>query len=72
LQKSTPGSALGPVKVGSSLQVLYYLDVRDGSEEGFQKAKPQLSAIVQAQDFDRRLGFWLEGKKKDLQIIINK
>ena len=66
------GQAVGPFEVEGSYQVFVVQGNRRGSEEGFQKAKNELSQQVQAQDFERRFGFWLERKKKDMHIVINK
>jgi peptidyl-prolyl cis-trans isomerase SurA len=72
VQSSQPGKAVGPFEVDGTLQLLFYQDNRKGSREGFEKAKNELMLQAQAQDFERRFAFWLEHKKKDMNIVINK
>lgn len=65
------GDYLGPVDIGGHAQLFYVEGVRTGSEEDFQKAKPELMAQAQSQDFERRFKFWVERRKKELNILVH-
>lgn len=65
------GDFLGPVQIGGRQQLFLVENVRKGSEDEFQKMKPELMAQAQAQDFERRFKFWVERRKKELNILVN-
>ncbi len=70
-QKSVAGEALGPIKSGKQTQVFVVEEVRKGSEEEFQRMRNELNSAAQAKDFESRFNYWLEQKRREMQIIIN-
>jgi len=72
MKNAKPGQAIGPAEINGFEQLLLYEQNRRGSEDGFQKAKDALMMQAQAQDFERRLDFWVERKKSDMHIVVNK
>lgn len=66
------GSLIGPVLINNSLQFLLVEANRKGSPEGFEKAKDELMMRAQGQDFERRFQSWLDRKRSELNIVVNK
>lgn len=71
VKDANPGSILGPVMVDGRPTVVFFEAVRSGSEDGFEKMRPQLESQLRSQGFDNRLAQWLERRKKELQIVVN-
>jgi peptidyl-prolyl cis-trans isomerase SurA len=72
LKTSDEKGVVGPVDSGAMTQLLLVNGTRKGSEESFQKAKAELSMMAQGQDYERRFTAWLERRKNELQIVVNK
>lgn len=72
LENQNAGSVVGPVLIEGQLQLLFIEGNRRGSAEGFEKVKNDLMMQAQAQDFERRFQSWLEKKKSELNIVVNK
>jgi peptidyl-prolyl cis-trans isomerase SurA len=72
LKGAQPERIYGPVEIGGSLQVFFVEGNRRGSEEGFQAAKQELMMRAQSADFEQRFQSWVERKKKELNIVVNK
>jgi len=68
---ASAGEYLGPIDINGRAQLFFVETVRTGSEEEFQKVKPELMAQAQAQDFERRFKFWVERRKKELNILVH-
>jgi hypothetical protein len=62
---------VGPIKMGRVMRLIFIAGEKSGTEEDFEKSKSSLMAKAQAEDFERRLGFWMESQKRELQIIKN-
>ena len=71
-RQAQTGDLLGPVPSGRRQRLFFVTAVRKGSEEEFQRVKNELMSQAQAQDYDRRFKFWVEGKKKEMTIVLNK
>lgn len=72
LSNTLAGSVVGPVLINNNLQVLFVEGNRKGSPEGYEKVKAELMMQAQNQDFERRFQSWLDRKKAELNIVINK
>jgi parvulin-like peptidyl-prolyl isomerase len=66
------GQLIGPHQVGKVSALIYVAAERVGSDEEFEKVKDQLSGELQAQNFGSRFASWLEAKKKEMHIVVNK
>lgn len=69
---SQAGQLIGPHKVGKISALVYIASERVGSDEEFDKVKDQLSAELQALAYQDRFQSWLEAKKKEMHIVVNK
>ncbi|MEO5668724.1 MAG: hypothetical protein ABIR96_11750, partial [Bdellovibrionota bacterium] len=69
---SKGGQLIGPYKVGKVAALIYVAGERVGSDEEFDKMKEQLSGELQAQNFGTRFQSWIEAKKKEMNIVVNK
>ena len=72
LRKSKTYSLIGPFNFGKTSQLVYIRGERFGSEEEFQKVKGQIAAGLQAKNAESRFNTWLETKKKEMHIVVNK
>lgn len=72
LKKASAPSVQGPFKVDNNWTLVIYEEKRRGSEEGFVKAKEELAGRIQGQEFERRFDAWIEKKKQEMHIVINK
>ena len=66
------GQGIGPIDVDKKSLVVVVEDSRRGSDEEFEKVKPEISAEIQAKDFEKRFDQWLQRRKRELLIVINK
>ncbi|MBS1983052.1 MAG: hypothetical protein JST16_02675 [Bdellovibrionales bacterium] len=66
------GDVLGPVKVGGKSCLLILKARRKGSDEDFQKVKGELMQEAQSADYEKRFGSWLDRKKSEIHIVVNK
>ena len=69
---SKTGQLIGPHQVGKVSALVYVSSERVGSDEEFEKVKEQLSGELQAQSYQERFQAWLEAKKKEMHIVVNK
>lgn len=72
VRASKAGSLIGPHRVGKISALIYVASERIGSDEEFEKVKDQLAGEVQSQNFGERFKSWLETKKKEMHIVVNK
>ncbi len=72
LSKTSSGSLTNPVEVGGSKRLVFVESERVGSEAEFQKMKAQLTNETQAVDYEKRFQYWLERKKREMHIVVNK
>jgi peptidyl-prolyl cis-trans isomerase SurA len=72
IKNASAGDVIGPVLIEGQLQILLIYGNRKGSAEGFEKAKGELMMQAQSLDFERRFQSWLEKKKSELNIVLNK
>jgi len=70
--KSGAGKLVGPVNVGGRRSFVFVRRERQGSEEEFQQIKGQLQAEAQSDDYEKRFQLWLDRKKRDMHIVVNK
>ncbi len=62
---------IGPLTLQGTSQLLFIAGKRKGSDEEFAQLRNELMSRAQAEDFEKRLVFWLESQKKELQIVRN-
>ncbi len=72
LKKSKINALAGPLMVGGKKQLIFVRGERIGSEEEFQQVKGQLSAMAQSKSIESRFDAWLEGKRQEMHIVVNK
>ncbi len=72
LSKTSAGSLTNPVEVGGQKRLVFVESERIGSEAEFQKMKAQLTNETQAVDYEKRFQYWLERKKREMHIVVNK
>jgi peptidyl-prolyl cis-trans isomerase SurA len=66
------GQLIGPHQVGKVSALIYIAGERVGSDEEFEKVKDQLAGELQAQDYGNRFKSWIEAKKREMHIVVNK
>jgi len=69
---SKGGQLIGPHKVGNISALVYVAGERVGSEEEFERVKEQLASELQARNFGDRFASWIDAKKKEMHIVVNK
>lgn len=71
LSSAKTGELIGPYSFGASNQMVYLRAERVGSEEEFQQYKSQIAAQMQAATVEARFKTWLEGKREEMNIVVN-
>ncbi|MBP7845295.1 MAG: SurA N-terminal domain-containing protein [Proteobacteria bacterium] len=72
LKGKKDGEAAGPILTNNSLHALIVESSRRGSEEQFQAAKEELSRQFQGKQVDGLFKAWLDKKRLETELVINK
>ncbi|NCN26324.1 hypothetical protein GW915_02015 [bacterium] len=72
LKNSKTGDAVGPIVLKDTAHVLFVEGMRKGNEEQFQAMKEELIRRKQGADLDDLFGSWLERRKKEIRVVVNK
>jgi peptidyl-prolyl cis-trans isomerase SurA len=63
---------IGPIRLSGTPKLVYVEGRRKGSDEDFQRSKGNLAQEARLNDSERRFAAWLERKKSEMQIIVNR
>ena len=72
IAKLGPRSASETVTIGDVIHVIFVEDIRKGSDEQFQAMKEQLLQRRQGENLEELFQSWIDRKKKEIQVVINK
>lgn len=72
LASAKTGELIGPYTFGNQSQMVYLRGERVGSEDEFQQYKSQIAAQMQAATIDARFKTWIENKREEMNIVVNK